>query len=109
MLSQVAQHEERGTDHRRGVRNVLSGNVGGGAVDGFKDGALVADVGARHQAKAADEGSTEVGNDVSVEILHQQHVVLVRVHYQLHAGVVDDVLAVGDLGILFRDIALTVV
>src|SRR6516162_7481198 len=59
-----------------------------------------ADVGAWHQAEAADKGGTEVGDNAAVEVFHHHHVVLVGVHYQLHAGVVDDVLAVGDLGIL---------
>ena len=44
-------------------------------------------------------------DDVAVEILQQQHVVLVGIHHQLHAGVVHDVLAVGDLGIFLRDVA----
>ena len=61
-------------------------------------------VGAGNKAQPADEGSAEIGDDVAVEVLHQQHVVLVRVHHQLHAGVVDDVLAVGDLRVLFRDL-----
>ena len=40
----------------------------------------------------------QIADDVAVEVLQQQRVVLVGIHHQLHAGVVDDVLAVEDLG-----------
>ncbi len=59
-----------------------------------------AEVCARHQPKAADESRAQIGDDVAVKVFQQQHVVLVRVHHQLHAGVVHDVLAVGDLRIV---------
>ena len=71
----------------------------------FEDGALVSEVRARHQAQSADERCAQIGDDVAVKILQQQHVVLVGIHDQLHASVVHDVLAVGDLGILLRDVA----
>ena len=72
-------------------------------MDGFKNGALVPEIRARDKAESADQPRAQIGNNVAVEIFQQQHVVLVGVHHQLHAGVVDDVLAVSDLGILFRD------
>ena len=81
-----------------GVGEVLAGDVGRGAVDGFEDGAFVAEVGAGDEAETADEGRAEIADDVAVEILKQQRVVLVGIHDQLHAGVVDDVLAVKNLG-----------
>ena len=74
-------------------------------MNGFEDRALVAEVRARHHPQAADKCGAQIGDDVAVEILQQQHVVLVRIHHQLHAGVVDDVLAISDLGIFLRDVA----
>ena len=62
----------------------------------------MAEVGAGHQAEAADEGRAEVADDVAVEVFEQQRVVLVGIHHQLHAGVVDDVLAVEDLRKVLR-------
>src|SRR5207302_4229329 len=66
---------------------------------------MISEVGSGNKAQAADEGGAEIGQDIAVEIFHEQHVVLVGVHHQLHAGIVHDVLAVGNLGILFGDIA----
>src|SRR6185437_3400298 len=93
----VAQHENGGLQQGRGVSDVFAGNVGGGAVDGLEDGGVGADVGSGNESQAADEGRAQVAHDVAIEVFEQQHVVLVGVHDELHAGVVDDVLAVGDL------------
>ena len=65
-----------------------------------KTAALLADVGARGHAQAADEAGAEVGDDVAVEVLEQQDVEARGVEHELHAGVVDDHLVVGDLGIV---------
>ena len=105
MLAEMAQHQQSRADDRGWIRDVLAGNIRRGAVNGFKHRYLMADVRAWHKAETADESSAEVGDDVAVEIFHQQHVVLVGVHHQLHAGVVDDVLAVGDFGIVLGDVA----
>ena len=63
----------------------------------FEDGAVGAEVRARHQSQPAHERRAQIRDDVAVQVLQQQHVVLVGIHHQLHAGVVHDVLAVGDL------------
>jgi len=49
------------------------------------------------------EGRAEVGEDVAVEVFGEDDVVLVGVEDELHAGVVDDVLDVGDVGELRGD------
>ena len=64
-----------------------------------------AEVGAGDEAEAADEGRAEIADDVAVEIFKQQRVVLVGIHDKLHAGVVDDVLAVINLGKSFGHFA----
>src|SRR5260370_10254417 len=107
VLAKMAQHEQCGSQDGGGIGDVFPGNVGCGPVYGFKDGALVAEIRAGDKAEAADQSRAQIGKNVAVKILHQQDVVLVGVHDQLHASVVDDVLAVGDLGILFRDVART--
>src|SRR5579875_244841 len=101
LLAEVAQHENARAQHRRGIGEIFTGDVGRGAVYSFEDGALVTKVRSRHQAQPADKGRAQVGDDVAVEIFQQQYVVLIGIHDELHAGVVHDVLAVGDLGIAF--------
>jgi hypothetical protein len=74
-------------------------------MDRFKDGAFVAEIRSRDQPESADQPCAQIRNNVAVEILQQQHVVLVGIHHELHAGVVDNVLAVGDLRIFFGNVA----
>ena len=64
----------------------------------FKDGALCAEVCSGNKAEAADQARAEIADDVAIEIFKQQRVVLEWVHHQLHAGVVDQLLAVEDVG-----------
>src|SRR5207253_6126208 len=73
-------------------------DVRGRSVHSFKDGALVTQVRAGHKSQPAHKGRAQVRNNIAVKVLHHQHVVLIRIHDQLHAGVIHDVLAVGDLG-----------
>src|ERR1700756_5098727 len=74
-------------------------------MDGFKDRAFRAEIGTRHKAQPADERRTQIADDIAVKILKQQRVVLVGIHYELHARIVDDVLTVKYFGKLFRDFA----
>ena len=85
---------------RERVGEALAGDVGRRAVDGLEDRRVVADVGAGHDAQAADQAGAQVADDVAVEVLHQQHVEARRVLHQLHAAGVDDHLVVLDVGIL---------
>ena len=68
----------------------------------FKNGALVAEICPRHKSQAADQSRAKIGKNIAVQILHEQHVVLIRIHHQLHASVVDNMLAIRDLGIFLR-------
>src|SRR5271157_2805826 len=105
LLAQVTKHEDTRAKHRRRVGHVFSRNVRRRAVYGFEDGAFVPEVRARHQAKSSDERRAQIRDDVAVQVLQQQDVVLVRIHYQLHASVVHNMLAVGDLGIVLGNVA----
>ncbi len=54
VLAEMAQHQQGRSQHRRGVGDILSGDVGRGTMDGFKDGALVAEIRAWNKAETAD-------------------------------------------------------
>src|ERR1700730_4644368 len=60
----------------------------------LEDRALRPQIRARNQSQSADKRAAQVAQNVSVQVLRQQYVVLVRIHHQLHAGVVYDVLVV---------------
>src|SRR5208282_2666744 len=94
---QVAQHQHRGLQQSGGVGNILAGNIRSRSMHRLEDGALEAEVGAGNKAETADEARAQVADDVAVEVFEQQRVVLEWVHDQLHAGVVDQVLAISDV------------
>ena len=73
-------------------------------MDGFKNGVLIANVRTGNKAQPPNESRAKIGDDVAVKILQQQYIVLIRIHHQLHAGVVHNVLAVSDLWVLLRNI-----
>jgi hypothetical protein len=77
-----------------GFARFLPGDVGRRAVHRLEDRRLRPQVRARDEPEPADEPRAEVGHDVAVEVLEQQHVELLRPEHELHAGVVDDELAV---------------
>lgn len=64
----VSQHHDGAEEQRRGVRLVLAGNIGGGAVDGLEDGDLVTHVTRGGEAETADETGAHVGEDVAVQL-----------------------------------------
>ena len=87
----VPQHHDGAEKQGGGVGEALAGDVGGGAVDGLEDGALVADVARGGETEAANQAGAHVGQDIAVEVGHDQDLVVVRVGVgdHLEAGVVE--------------------
>ena len=83
---------------------MLSGDIRRAAVYSFKHGVIGTDIAGWNESETADQTAAEVGEDVSLQVLHDHHVKLVRVHHELHAGVVDDLVIALDLRIFFRDL-----
>ena len=100
----MPQHEQRRQEQRRRIREVLSRDVRRAPCTASKTRTRRSDS-PRHDAQSSHEPGAQIRNDVAVEIRHQQQVVLIGIHDELHARGVDDVLAVDDLGIFFCDIA----
>ena len=98
LFFEIAEHEDRAEDQRRRVGEAFAGDVGRGAVDGFEHGRVVADVGARREAEAADQAAGEIGDDVAEQVFHDHHVERIRIHHELHAGGVDDAVVERDIG-----------
>ena len=59
-------------------------------MNGFEHCIVGTNVAGRYKTKAADQTAAKVGENITVEVLHYHHIKLVRVHDELHAGVVDD-------------------
>ena len=103
----VPQHHQGAEQEGGGVGEGLAGDVGGGTVDGLEDGALVADVAGGRQAEAADQTGAHVREDVTVQVGHDEDLVVVgkRVGDHLQAGVVEQLVVELDAGEVLGDIA----
>lgn len=96
----VAQHHDRAEQQGGGVGKALAGDIRGGAVDGLEDGALVTDVAGGGQAETTDEAGAHVGQNVTVQVGHDQDLVVVGVGVgdHLQAGVVEQLGVELDVG-----------
>src|SRR4029079_936661 len=97
--AQIAEHHHAGQYDRARVDDVLARVLRRGAVRGFEEADLVADVGAGRHAEAADLGGTRVRQVIAVQIRRGEHVVVRRARQNLlkHAvgdAIVDENLAV---------------
>ena len=104
-LAEIVEHHNGAEEQGSRVSEAFAGNVGGGAVNSFKHGGFVADVGAADDAEPADKARGEIAHDVAIEIGQEQHVELLRIEHDLHAGVVYDEFLVFDVGILWGYVA----
>src|SRR6185503_18104781 len=76
VLAEVAQHQQRREQERRGVRHAFAGDVGRAAMDGFEDADVRAQVGPGYYAEPAHEAGAQVRHDVAVQVRQEQHVEL---------------------------------
>lgn len=87
--SEVTQQHGTRENHCTGVGLVLALDIKTDVTAaGLKDSNITAHVAARHQTRAADERSTDVGENATVEVRHDHHVKLLRARDGLHGGVV---------------------
>src|SRR5437016_11802143 len=103
-LAQVAQYHRPGQHHRHRVDLVGARVFRGTAVRRLEERDLIPQVGAGGQAEPAHQAGRQVGQDVAVEVGHDDHVVFLRVLHQLHRHVVDDAVIELDVRVLFGDL-----
>lgn len=103
----VLQHHDTAEQESSRVGETLASNVGGGTVDGLEDGALVTNVTGRGETQTTDETGTHVGQNVTVQVRHDQDLVVVgsRVGDDLQARVVQQLSIELDIGELLGDVA----
>ena len=102
-FAKVVEHQDAAEQQGRGIGQPFAGDVRSGAVDGFKHGAVVADVAAGNNTQAADQTGGEIAHHIAIEIRQQQNIELLRIEDDLHAGVVHDHFLVFDFGIIGGD------
>jgi len=103
----VSQHHDGAKEERSGVGELLASNVGCRAVNSLKDGALVTNVARRGQTETTDKTSTHIRQNVSVQVGHDEDLVVVGnwVGDHLQAGVVEQLSVEVDIGEFLRHLA----
>lgn len=102
--SHMLQHHDGREQQSRWVGESLAGDIRGGSVDGFEDGALVTDVARGGKAETTDETGAHVGENVTVEVWHDQNLIVVwcRVGNHVQASIVQKLIIELDLRVLLR-------
>jgi hypothetical protein len=88
----VPQHHDGGEEESSGVGEALASDIRGRTVNGLEDGTLVTDVSGGGETETTDETGAHVGQNVTVEVGHDEDLVVVRVGVgdHLEAGVVEE-------------------
>jgi hypothetical protein len=97
-LAQPVEHHRGRQEHGGGIGLALSGDIGRGAVARLEHRMVVADVGRRRKAHAADQPGAEIRQDVAEHVLGHHHVEVPRPDDQRQRGRVDIDVAGRDVG-----------
>ena len=102
----VLQHHDGGQEQSGRVGKTLAGNVGGGAVDGLEDGALVTNVTGGGETETTDQAGAHIGQNVTVQVGHDKDLVVVGggVGNDLQARVVQQLGVELDIGEVLGDV-----
>src|SRR5690348_17157779 len=87
----MSQHHDGAEEKCGWVGKTLSGDIRCGTMDSLKNRALVANVGGWCKAEATDKSSAGIGQDISIKVGHNQHLVVIWrwVCDNLQASVID--------------------
>ena len=82
--SKVAKHVDGGEEETRGICRVLTLDVTGNVTaTGFVNGVLATQVGSGNNARASNESSTDVGENVAVEVTTEDDIKLMGLGHEL--------------------------
>lgn len=101
----VPEHHDGREEEGGGVGLVLASDIGSGAVDGLEDGDLVTHVTRGSETETANETGAHVGEDITVEVGHDEDLVVVGdgVGGHAQAGVVKELGIELDVGVFAGD------
>lgn len=101
---QVSQHHDGGEEKSGWVGLVLTSDIWGGAVDGFEEGdAISTDISGWGETETTDQTSSKIGEDITVKVGHDKHVVLGGILDDSEADSVEVGVFKLDVGVLFGD------
>ena len=101
----MSQHHNTAEKQRSWVGKGLASDIRGRTMDSLENGALVANVARRRQTKTADQSSAHIGQNITVQVGHDQDLVVVwdGVSGHLQAGVVEQFSVELDIGEVLSD------
>jgi len=87
----MPQHHHGAEEQGSGVGKVFASDIRSRTMDSLEDRAFITNVARRGQTQTANQAGTHVGENVSIEVGHDQHLVVVRnrVGDHFEAGVVE--------------------
>src|SRR4051794_32121784 len=97
--AEIAEHHDAGEDDRAGIDDVLARILRCGAVRGFEEADVVADVRARRDSEPANLGCAGVGQVVAIEVGAREHVVVGRSRQDLLEDAIGDAIVDEDLAL----------
>jgi hypothetical protein len=102
----VSQHHDGGEKQSSGVSELLASDIRGGSVDSLEDRALVTNVTGRGKTKTTDQTGAHVGENVSVQVGHDENLVVVgkRIGDHFQAGVVEELSVKLNVGVLLGEL-----
>lgn len=102
----VLQHHDTAQKQGSRVGKTLTGDIGGGTVNGLEDRALVTNVTGGGQTKTTNQTGAHIGQNVTVQVRHDKDLVVVRggVSDDLQARVVQQLSVELDLGEVLGDV-----
>lgn len=103
----MTQHHDRGEEESGRVGKTLAGDIRGRTMNSLEDRALIADIAGGSETETTDQTSAHIGQDVTVQVGHDEDLVVVRVRVggHLQAGVVEELGVELNVGELLGDCA----
>ena len=101
----MLQHHDTTQQQRRRVGELLALYVRRGPVHRFEDGALIANVAGWCESQPTDQAGAHVGQDIPVQIRHDENLVVVRdrIRHHLQASIVQQLGIELDVGEILGD------
>lgn len=103
----VSQHHDGAEEESSGVGESLASDIGSGAVNSLEDGALITNVAGGSETETTNETSAHIRKDISVQVGHDQDLVVVRsgIRDHLQASVVEQLSVELNVGVLLGKLA----
>ena len=99
--AEIVEQQRRGEQCCGRINDVLAGNIRCGAMDGLKIGIGVAVAPARCESETTNGAGSNIGQNITVQVRHDNDVKLRRAGDETPRKIIDNVLLIAQVGIFF--------